>query len=410
MSRRERILERLLRGSVAVSSAALLLASACSGSSDSVDAAQRRVTQAEEALAEANAALEQAGAAFCAETKDYIVAIDRYGKIFDEQAATVGDLKTLGADLVEPRETTVAAAQAVLDAHDAVNAATLDLAEARAALKEAKASASGKPANTGAAGSPSPSSSPTVSTASVERVQTAEADLEAASQGITDQTPISEATETFTSAAFALEVTWLNLFADAGCLTDEQSTEAHASVRQYTTALQTDLKAAGYFQGPVDGVYGPETVQAVEDLQSDAGLPVTGLVDRATRAALGEALEQEGQSAAANELVEATSVQTLLKLAGYWPGAIDGTWTPELERALKEFQRDLGVEPTGTVDAATLAALEETLVTIRTPTATPSTSPAPTSSDVSELRARPASMNHVPVVGERPIASWRAGR
>ena len=381
MSRRERILKRLLRGSVvAVSSAALLLASACSGSSDSVDAAQRRVTQAEEALAEANAALEQAGAAFCAEAKDYIVAIDRYGKIFDEQATTVGDLKTLGADLVQPRETTVAAAQAVLDAHDAVNEATLDLAEAREALKEAKASASGKPANTGATSSPSPSSSPAVSTASVERVQTAEADLDAASQGITDQTPISEATETFTSAAFALEVTWLNLFADAGCLSDEQSTEAHASVRQYTTALQTDLKAAGYFQGPVDGVYGPETVQAVEDLQSDADLPVTGLVDRATRAALGEALAREGESAAANELVEATSVQTVLKLAGYWPGAIDGTWTPELERALKEFQRDLGVEPTGTVDAATLAALEETLVTIRTPTATPTTSPAPTSS------------------------------
>ena len=329
-------------------------------------------------MAEANTALEQAGVNFCAQAKDYIFAIDRYGKIFDEQAATVGDLKTLGRDLQQPKETTVAAAQAVLDAHDAVNEASIDLAEARAALKEAKASASGKPGNGGSAPTPSPSSSPAVSTASVERVQTAEADLEDASQGITDQTPISQATETFTSAAFALEVTWLNLFADAGCLTDEQSTEAHAAVRQYTTALQTDLKTAGYFQGPVDGVYGPETVQAVEDLQSDADLPVTGLVDRATRAALAEALAAEGESAAANELVEATSVQTVLKLAGYWPGAIDGTWTPELERALKEFQRDLGVEPTGTVDAATLAALEETLVTIGTPSATPSTSPTPT--------------------------------
>jgi hypothetical protein len=38
--------------------------------------------------ADANAALEQAGAAFCAEAKDYIIAIDRYGKIFTEQAAT----------------------------------------------------------------------------------------------------------------------------------------------------------------------------------------------------------------------------------------------------------------------------------------------------------------------------------
>ena len=134
---------------VAVSSATLLLASACSGSSDSVDAAQRRVAQAEEALAEANAALEGAGAAFCAQAKDYILAIDRYGKIFDEQAATVGDLRTLGADLGEPRESTVAAAQAVLDAHDAVNEANLALAEARAALKAAKASASGKPGDTG---------------------------------------------------------------------------------------------------------------------------------------------------------------------------------------------------------------------------------------------------------------------
>jgi murein L,D-transpeptidase YcbB/YkuD len=366
---------------VAVSSAALLLASACSGSSDSVEAAQRRVAQAEQALAEANTALEQAGVNFCAQAKDYIFAIDRYGKIFDEQAATVGDLRTLGADLQQPKETTVAAAQAVLDAHDAVNEATVDLAEARAALKEAKASASGKPGNGGTAPSPSPSSSPSVSTASVERVQTAEADLDAASQGITDQTPISQATETFTSAAFALEVTWLNLFADAGCLTDEQSAEAHAAVRQYTTALQTDLTTAGYFQGPVDGVYGPETVQAVEDLQSDADLPVTGLVDRATRAALDEALAGEGESAAANELIEATSVQTVLKLAGYWPGAIDGTWTPELERALKEFQRDLGLEPTGTVDAATLAAIEETLVTIGTPSATPSTSPTPTTTE-----------------------------
>jgi peptidoglycan hydrolase-like protein with peptidoglycan-binding domain len=106
----------------------------------------------------------------------------------------------------------------------------------------------------------------------------------------------------------------------------------------------------------VDGIYGPETVQAVEDLQTDAGLPVTGLVDQATRDALEDALAQKGQSAATNEAIEAGSVQTMLKLAGYWPGAIDGKWTPELEAALKQFQKDLGVEPTGNVDAATLAA------------------------------------------------------
>ena len=146
-------------------------------------------------------------------------------------------------------------------------------------------------------------------------------------------------------------------------------------MREYTVVLQADLKTAGYLEGEVDGVYGPKTVSAVEDLQADADLPVTGVVDLATRAALDDALASTGQSAAADELVAASSIQTALKLAGFWPGAIDGEWTPELEEALKEFQKDLGVEATGAVDAVTLAALEELLVTIQTsPPPTPTTS------------------------------------
>ncbi|HEU4355379.1 MAG TPA: peptidoglycan-binding domain-containing protein [Actinomycetota bacterium] len=388
MSRsRTRSSEGQRRGSLAggMVAVALLLGSACSGSSDvGVEAAQRRVASAEEAVAEANAALESAGRAFCAEARDYIIAIDRYGKAFNADAATVGDLKTLGADLGAPRESTAAAAQAVLDAHDAVNAANAEFAEAQAALAEAKAeakaSASGSPAKTGKPTPTLPPSEPSVPAASIERVKTAESDLAAASEGITDQTPISQATETFTSAAFALEVAWLNLFADAGCVTDERAKEAADALRAYTAALQTDLKTAGYLEGKVDGVYGPETVAAVEDLQAGAGLPVTGLVDRATRAALNAAVEQMGQTAATQELIEATAVQTTLKLAGYWPGPIDGTWTPELEQALEEFQKDLGVKPTGVVDAATLAALEDKLVEISTPPPAPATSSAPSPS------------------------------
>lgn len=343
-----------------------LVASACSSEGD-VAAAEARVARAEEASAEATDALEGAGVTFCEESKDYIAAIDRYGKVFNDDAATVGDLETLGADLVAPREATVGAAQDVLDAHDALNAANQELADARAALAEAQAAASGK---TKEPKPPPASSSPSVPAASVDRVKAAEADLEAALGGITDETPISQATESFTSAAFALEAAWLNLFFDAGCLTDEQSEQVVAAVRSYTLALQTDLEEAGYLQGEPDGVYGPETVAAVEDLQADAGLPVTGLVDTATRAALDEALAREGQADATQAQIQATSVQTTLKLAGYWPGPIDGVWTPELEDALKELQRDLGVEPTGAVDAATLAAIEDALVTLSTPVPT----------------------------------------
>ena len=51
-------------------------------------------------------------------------------------------------------------------------------------------------------------------------------------------------------------------------------------------------------------------------------------------------------------------MQTTLKLAGYWPGAVDGEWTPELTEALKAFQEELGVEPSGEMDPATLHALQ----------------------------------------------------
>jgi murein L,D-transpeptidase YcbB/YkuD len=351
-----------------------VLGGACSGESvTGVQAAQQRVSDAEKAVEEAKAALTQANSAFCTQTKDYITAIDRYGKVFSDDAATVGDVKTLGADLAQPRESTVASAQAVLDAHEALNKANQELADARAALASVQASASGKPGTTPpSTPSLATPSSPEVPTASVDRVKQAEADLEAATQKVTEQTPVKEAGETFNSAAFALEVSWLNLFADAGCLTDEQSKEAVAAVRDYTAALQTNLTTAGYYDGKVDGVYGADTVKAVEKLQTDAGLPATGLVDRATSAALDEAVARKSGSAAEQDTIEATSVQTTLKLAGYWAGPIDGKWTPELTAALKEFQTALGVKPTGVVDAATLAALEEAI------RAQQSTSPSPT--------------------------------
>ena len=54
-------------------------------------------------------------------------------------------------------------------------------------------------------------------------------------------------------------------------------------------------------------------------------------------------------------------MQQTLKLAGFWDGPVDGEWTPELTEALKEFQTELGVKPTGAVDAATIAALEKAI-------------------------------------------------
>ena len=51
--------------------------------------------------------------------------------------------------------------------------------------------------------------------------------------------------------------------------------------------LQVALRAQGLYRGPIDAISGPGTVEAVRAFQRTEGLPVTGLADARTRAALG---------------------------------------------------------------------------------------------------------------------------
>lgn len=357
---------------------------AVSGCSDDpvvtpVEAAQAEVTAKEKALADAEAEATATAAAFCEASSTYITALDRYGDVLNETAPTVGDVKDAGSDLVAPREDTKAAADAAVSAREEVTRAEQDLADAEAALAAAEASAAGEtPVEVEA--SPVPSADPAADPATVARVEQAEAEFAAAQAGITDTTPLVQAAEQFNSAAVALQMSWLVLFADVGCLTDAQQEQAADAVRDYTLALQQDLADAGYYEGEVDGVYGPETVAAVQALQKANGLPQTGTMDKATEAALRAELEASGAAAAQEEVASTAALQQTLKLAGYWDGPVDGVWTDELTEALKEFQTDLGVEPTGEVDAATIAAFEQALAEAQA-TPTPSaSSDAPTPS------------------------------
>ena len=93
----------------------------------------------------------------------------------------------------------------------------------------------------------------------VNRVKQAEAEFVAAQEGVTDETPLAQAAQQYNAAVVALEVAWLTLYADAGCLTDAQQEQAVGAVRAYTAALQQSLLDAGYYEGAVDGVYGPTT-------------------------------------------------------------------------------------------------------------------------------------------------------
>jgi murein L,D-transpeptidase YcbB/YkuD len=372
---------RVRRGRrVAAVSATGLLVVGLSGCSDDpvltpVESAQAQVTAKEKALADAEAEATATAAAFCEASSTYITALDRYGDILNATAPTVGDVRDAGSDLTAPREDTMTASEAAISARDQVTQAEQDLVDAEAALAAAEAADAGE---TPAEAEPSqvPSAEPAADPATVARVEQAEADFAAAQAGITDATPLDQASEQFNSAAVALQMSWLILFADVGCLTEAQQEQAAIAVRDYTLALQQDLADAGYFEGEVDGVYGPETVAAVEALQEANGLRQTGTMDKATEEALRAELEAAGGAAAEQETASTAALQQTLALAGYWDGPIDGQWSDELTDALKEFQEDLGVEPTGEVDAATIAAFESALAEAQ---ATPSPSPSPAS-------------------------------
>ena len=355
---------RKVKLGLAVAACACLTVTGCSSDADgdaAVRLAQAQVDDAKESLAAAKEAATAAASDFCDQGADYLVALNRYGGVMTTREVTVGDVRDAGTDLAEPADDVADSADAAVAARDAVTAAEQDLADAKAGLAEAK----------GTTPPATPTSKatklvPTAPPASVNRVEQAKAELDSAVEGIHDETPLADASEQLNAAAVALEMSWLSLLSDVGCLTDEQQAKATEAVSSYTTTLQQSLALAGYYTATVDGVYGPATVDAVEALQKAHDLPVTGAMDQATSAALESELADLGGDAAEQSVATTAAVQQTLSLAGFWTGPIDGEWTPALTEALEAFQTELGVKPSGVVDAATVAALEQAIADLET--------------------------------------------
>ena len=272
---------------------------------------------------------------FCADVAEYVESIGRYGGLFEDVELTVGDVKTASDELEPGREAVIESAEAfeAAVAADPVAGVEFDVVEQE----------------------------------SIDRVQEAE-DAFARAGDVEDRTRVVDAGVRFASAAYQLEVAWVLLFADAGCLEGDEEAQAEAKqwVSDYVSAIQTDFRAIGYYRGDIDGVYGPMTIEAVEQFQQDQGLPVTGLVDPATQAALQVAL-------GARQSAEVGGLQAILVATGHYSGPVDGVWTPAVEDALKALQEDLGVPATGVVDSATLRALEDALTAAGEAPSPPST-------------------------------------
>ena len=353
-----------MRRLTVVAAALVLLVAACGDTDgdgdadlDPIAAAEQRVARAEEALSSAQDDFDSASDAFCSDAGDYVTAVDRYGKLFTDAEATVGDVTTAGRDLEEPQDDVRASANDARDAREAVNDAETELAEARTALAEAQAAAG----SSTTAPETTPTTDVAVDSVSVDRVHDAQDDLDAAFEGVDEDTTLAEAGEQVNAAAYALEIAWLRVLDDAGCLTEDQQVQAVDAVSSFTSSLQTSLTTAGFYDGPVDGVYGPATADAVKQLQADNQLPQTGFVDQATAIALHDAVAATGADAAEEAIAHTAAVQSMLTLAGYWTGPIDGEWSDALTAAVEELQADLGVPATGVIDAATLAAIEDAI-------------------------------------------------
>ena len=113
---------------------------------------------------------------------------------------------------------------------------------------------------------------------------------------------------------------------------------------------QNRLNMRGYNPGPLDGLFGNKTHRAVKQYQSDRGLDADGIVGPKTWARLDPPTIQSGASGEAVRLL-----QRLLHDFGYDPGAVDGDFGPNTERAVKRFQDDFLLSSDGVVGPETWA-------------------------------------------------------
>jgi peptidoglycan hydrolase-like protein with peptidoglycan-binding domain len=109
--------------------------------------------------------------------------------------------------------------------------------------------------------------------------------------------------------------------------------------------LQKVMTRLGYYNGPIDGVYGPATSAAVTQMQKTLGVKADGVFGPATEAAL----KGKGKDVV-------VQIQTELTRYGYYSGPIDGDYGPATTQAVKKLQTDLGLTADGRVGEETVAA------------------------------------------------------
>jgi peptidoglycan hydrolase-like protein with peptidoglycan-binding domain len=133
-------------------------------------------------------------------------------------------------------------------------------------------------------------------------------------------------------------------------------------------AVQEHLRHAGAYSGAVDGVWGTDSVAALQQFQASHQLQVTGQLNQATVAALGidpasllgtqqAALPPSVPPPDALRASSVRAVQERLRSLGFYSGGVDGVWGQSTQGAIAQFQQNRGLQPNGQLTPATVTAL-----------------------------------------------------
>ena len=157
--------------------------------------------------------------------------------------------------------------------------------------------------------------------------------------------------------SIAVSLTVLSLAGSAMALLQEGDTGAEVS------DLQNRLTAVGCYSGPVTGIFGPLTREAVVECQQRNRLEPDGIVGSATEAVLSSGSQTSQSFNAPDQSVSGgtydgvlrqgdrgsavSNLQRRLSSERYYSGAIDGVFGQQTEDAVLRLQRDRGLTPDG---------------------------------------------------------------
>ena len=142
------------------------------------------------------------------------------------------------------------------------------------------------------------------------------------------------------------------------------SLKKYSSNTEKVKTLQTQLKTLGYYNGKIDGSFGPLTDSAVRAFQRAYNLQVDGYFGSESCKKLNQVVESKTQANTTTTVTgfDCTKIslkrnstdkagvkklQTMLKAAGYYTRQIDGDFGKYTEDAVKALQKATGHDPDG---------------------------------------------------------------